>query len=77
VKGTAGVIRSLNHEIDRVLALRESHAFAGREFGVRSMPCPDMALGLGDLPRPSEPAVPVLWQSRDDKEARNWGIASV
>jgi pyruvyl transferase EpsO len=56
---------------DFTLLLRdkESLAHAGREFDVPSMLCPDMALALGSLARPTQAAVPVLWHSRNDKEA--------
>lgn len=56
-----------------------SLAIARREFpGVRSILCPDIALGLGPLRPTREPSHRVLWLSRTDRESlrrNNLGVA--
>jgi pyruvyl transferase EpsO len=58
-----------HHDFTLLLRDKESRALAEREFDARSLQCPDMALALGSLSRPTQAAVPVLWHSRNDKEA--------
>lgn len=47
-----------------------SFDFARREFGVPIRLCPDMAFGLGMLPRPRPPSDDIVFLLRDDIEAR-------
>lgn len=46
---------------------------ARAEFPVPSSLCPDLALALGPLRRPSAPTRSIVWLSRNDKEARDEG----
>jgi exopolysaccharide biosynthesis predicted pyruvyltransferase EpsI len=48
---------------------RASLQFARREFTGLAMLCPDMALGLGPLPRETSPCLDALWLSRTDEES--------
>jgi len=47
---------------------RRSLGFATENFRAPSLLCPDMALWLGPLARPSPPTKPVVWLARTDRE---------
>lgn len=53
---------------------RASLAAARRSFEADARLCPDMALSLGPLPRPRQPATDVLWLLRTDKESAGVGV---
>lgn len=48
---------------------RRSLEFAREQFEAPSILCPDMAFGLGSLPRPGPPEVDLVWLGRDDGES--------
>jgi pyruvyl transferase EpsO len=47
---------------------RRSLGFAAENFRMPAHICPDMALWLGPMARPSSPTKPVVWLARTDRE---------
>jgi pyruvyl transferase EpsO len=48
---------------------RRSLGFAESNFRAKALLCPDLALWLGQLARPSPPTKPVVWLARTDRES--------
>jgi exopolysaccharide biosynthesis predicted pyruvyltransferase EpsI len=61
-----------NAHPDLTLMVRDQQSLeiARNEFRTSSLLCPDMALALGRLVRPTPPAVKIVWLARSDREAK-------
>ncbi|HET7551544.1 MAG TPA: polysaccharide pyruvyl transferase family protein [Gemmatimonadaceae bacterium] len=64
----ARVIFDAHHALTLLVRDRRSLGFAAENFRARALLCPDMALWLGPMARPSSPTKPVVWLARTDRE---------
>jgi pyruvyl transferase EpsO len=63
-------------DLTLVLRDRRSLEIARQHFRAPAYLCPDMAFGLGALPRPVDPAEPLVWLARTDRESTRGAMPS-
>jgi exopolysaccharide biosynthesis predicted pyruvyltransferase EpsI len=59
-----------SHDDLTVLLRDDASLERAASLGLEAVPCPDMAFGLGPLPRPAQPSTPVVWVARQERERR-------